>query len=36
MDNSIFAALFDYNAWANRRVWECVQPLTDEQFNRPT
>lgn len=24
--------LFAYDAWANRRVWDCLEPLSDEQF----
>lgn len=34
MDAQIFLALYDYNAWANRRVWDCVQHVDDEQFAR--
>jgi len=30
-----YRRLFDYNNWAHRRVWDCVTPLTDEQFRRP-
>ena len=26
--------LFEYNHWANRRVWECVATLTEDQFRR--
>lgn len=26
--------LFDYNRWANRRVWQCVLPLTETQFHQ--
>lgn len=26
--------LYDYSYWAFERVWECVSPLTDEQFTR--
>lgn len=25
-------ALFDYNSWAFERVWECILPLSNEQF----
>lgn len=28
--------LFDYSFWAHRRVWECVEPLTESQFTRPS
>ncbi len=34
MDAQIFTMLFDYNSWANRRVWDCVRQLSEEQFNR--
>jgi uncharacterized damage-inducible protein DinB len=30
-----FVELYDYNYWAHRRVWTCVEQLTDEQFNYP-
>ncbi len=26
--------LFDYDAWANRRVWDCVESLSDEQIEQ--
>lgn len=28
--------LFDYNRWANHRVWDCVMALTDEQYHQPS
>ena len=30
-----YRRLFDYNYWAHRRVWQCIVPLSDEQFFRP-
>jgi uncharacterized damage-inducible protein DinB len=35
METQLFVALYDYNAWANRRVWDGVQQLSEEEFNRP-
>lgn len=32
MDKAYFQKLYDYNAWANRRVWDCIETLTDDQF----
>jgi uncharacterized damage-inducible protein DinB len=32
MDKSMVTQLFDYNAWAFEKVWECIGQLTDEQF----
>lgn len=26
--------LYDYNYWAHRQVWECLEQLTDEQFTQ--
>lgn len=26
---------YDYNYWAHRRVWQCVQQLTEEKFLQP-
>jgi uncharacterized damage-inducible protein DinB len=34
MNKSYFIELYDYDAWANRRVWECVMQLSAEQFNQ--
>lgn len=34
MDTAYFQDLYRYNFWANRRVWACIEPLTDEQFIR--
>jgi len=30
-----FKKLFDYNIWANNRMWDCIMQLSDEQFSRP-
>jgi uncharacterized damage-inducible protein DinB len=35
MEPNVFINLYAYNQWANRRVWDCVVQLTDEQFDRP-
>ncbi len=35
MSANHYRRLFEYNDWANRRLWECIIPLTDEQFRRP-
>lgn len=34
MDKAYFVQLYDYNAWANRKVWDCIAQLTEEQFNQ--
>lgn len=34
MHPSHFADLIDYNYWANRRLWACVEQLSEEQFDR--
>ena len=34
LDAEMFVTLYDYNAWANSRVWDGVQQLSDEQFDR--
>lgn len=34
MDAQVFVTLYDYNAWANRRVWDCVMQLSDTQFDQ--
>lgn len=36
MNAAYFQRLFDYNFWAHRRVWQCITPLSDEQFMRPS
>jgi uncharacterized damage-inducible protein DinB len=36
MNANRYRRLYDYNYWAHRRVWECVAPLTEEQFIRPS
>ncbi|MCA0458086.1 MAG: DinB family protein [Chloroflexi bacterium] len=28
--------LFDYNFWANRKLWACVEKLSASQFDQPT
>jgi uncharacterized damage-inducible protein DinB len=35
MDKHHFQMLYDYNFQANRKVWDCVMELTDEQFHQP-
>lgn len=30
-----FKKMFQYNYWANDRMWQHITPLTDEQFYRP-
>jgi uncharacterized damage-inducible protein DinB len=35
MDKTTILAQYDYNYWANGKVWECVMQLTDEQFDYP-
>jgi uncharacterized damage-inducible protein DinB len=30
-----FLELYDYTAWANRRVWDCVLRLSDERYFQP-
>ncbi|MCL4256033.1 MAG: damage-inducible protein DinB, partial [Anaerolineae bacterium] len=34
MDKEFFIDLYLYNFWANRRVWDCILTLTDEEFFR--
>ncbi len=34
MDKEFFIDLYLYNFWANRRVWDCIMTLTDEEFFR--
>jgi uncharacterized damage-inducible protein DinB len=34
MDASMFKTLYEYNAWANRELWKCVEAISDEQFNQ--
>jgi uncharacterized damage-inducible protein DinB len=31
-----YRSLFEYNRWANARVWKCVMALSDDQFNEPS
>ena len=35
MNAERFRKLFDYNYWAHRRVWECVESLSESQFVQP-
>jgi uncharacterized damage-inducible protein DinB len=34
MDVQDFRLLYDFNAWANHRILDACEPLTDEQFTR--
>ncbi|HRF95508.1 MAG TPA: DinB family protein [Aggregatilineales bacterium] len=34
MDKDFFIDLYLYNFWANMRVWECIEELSDEEFFR--
>jgi uncharacterized damage-inducible protein DinB len=34
VDKTYFIGLVDYNYWANRKVWDCVMRLSDEQFTQ--
>lgn len=34
MDKDFFIDLYLYNFWANMRVWECIEELTEEEFFR--
>jgi uncharacterized damage-inducible protein DinB len=31
---TLLKTILDYNSWANQQVWNCVQSLSDEQFNQ--
>ncbi len=33
MTPNLFQELYAYNFWANRRVWDCLEQLSVEQFN---
>jgi uncharacterized damage-inducible protein DinB len=35
MDAQIFTTLYEYNAWANRALWRCVEQISEEQFDQP-
>ena len=35
MNRDYFVELFDYNVWANQRVWDCVGQVSQEDFLRP-
>lgn len=32
MDKDYFVDLYRYNDWANQRVWECVEKVSDEDY----
>jgi uncharacterized damage-inducible protein DinB len=34
MNADYIRVLYDYNYWAHKRVWNCVLPLTDDEFTR--
>lgn len=34
MDAAMMRTLYEYNYWVRDRVWECCDPLTEEQFTR--
>ncbi len=36
MNIQMFQELFEYNRWANARVWQCVMQLTEAQFHEPS
>jgi hypothetical protein len=36
MNTAYLCRLLDYNYWAHHRVWNCVMPLTEEQFTQPS
>ena len=36
MNADYFRRLIDYTFWANSKVWECVDTLTEAQFNQPS
>ncbi len=31
---TLLKTMIDYNSWANQQVWNCIQSLSDEQFNQ--
>lgn len=35
MNAEHFRILFDYHYWAQRKVWDCVMQLDEEQYRRP-
>jgi uncharacterized damage-inducible protein DinB len=35
MNASYFRMLFDYTYWAHRKVWVCIEALTEAQFTQP-
>jgi uncharacterized damage-inducible protein DinB len=35
MNTTYIRTLYDYHYWANRRVWNCVLQITDEQYEKP-
>lgn len=34
MNKDYFRELYQYNYWAHRKVWTCIETLTDEQFKQ--
>ncbi len=36
MNADYYRRLFDYTFWANKKMWECVEALTEAQFNQPS
>jgi uncharacterized damage-inducible protein DinB len=35
MTKDYFRELYQYNYWAHRQVWRCIESLTEVQFNQP-
>jgi uncharacterized damage-inducible protein DinB len=35
MNAAYFRRMIDYTYWANRKVWGCIEELSDEQFKHP-
>lgn len=36
MNADYFRRMFDYNLWANQRVWNCILQLSNDQFYHPS
>ncbi len=34
MNPDYFRTLFGYNFWADRKLWDCIMQLSEEQFTR--
>lgn len=34
MNAAYFQLLFEYTYWAHRKIWACIEALTDEQYTR--